>query len=123
MSVFYQIFSITNYTIFSRDYIIIINNTLLVIFIIPVAIVIISADLFTVSWEFPSVLPIIIERPNKENSVQVSFEVNRRMIRRNEGQGEERSRWIARLGYARHSDSISATAETEMAFKDYRSLA
>lgn len=47
------------------------------------------------------------------------------MMRRDEGEGEleERSRWIACRGYARHSDSIRAMVETEVAFKDYRSLA
>lgn len=28
--------------------------------------------MYLVPWELPSVLPIIIERPNKDNSVQVS---------------------------------------------------
>lgn len=72
-------------------------------------------------WEIPCVLLIIIEGFNKDNSAQVSLWAKRW---REGTKGNQKSGAGGLLAEVMQDiQTLSAMAETEVAFKDYRSLA
>lgn len=80
-----------------------------------------SFSLHLASWEIPCVLLIIIEGSNKDNSAQVSLWARRW---REGTKGNQKSGAGGLLAEVMQDiQTLSAMAETEVAFKDYRSLA
>lgn len=73
-------------------------------------------------WEVPRVHIIIVEGSNRDNSAQVSPWAPA-MTRRNEKGNQKNGAGGSLAEVMQDIQTLSAMAETEVAFKDYRSLA